>query len=275
MEKRIIRKLIDVEIQKGFLSIPSMGIPLMPDEKEKVKVNLVGEGKSRKLSYNPEHRRIFGFTSWYKKKKVKPGDEIEIELVNKKPYSYNIKFLGITEEKSEDKAKKLVDISGLSSVAKGDIVEDRIKELILLHGQGLLNVYKPVADTEGIDLVITRSGTFQPMFLQVKSRFVLTKSGSFLMDIGKKSITPHHSFYVVGAYFDPQKMELYDYILLVPTETLEGNAVVVKPKQGDRFRVTTHLNPKSKSKWAPFIIHKSELANKLLEKFEEMSKYIK
>ena len=48
----------------------------------------------------------------------------------------------------------------------------------------------------------------------------------------------------------------------------------VNTKYVQRYRVTTQLNPESKSKWAKYIIRKSELANKLLEKFEEMARYI-
>ena len=51
--------------------------------------------------------------------------------------------------------------------------------------------------------------------------------------------------------------------------------MIVNAKYGQRYRVITRLNPESKSKWAGFLVKKSELANKLLEKFEEMSRYIK
>jgi len=39
-----------------------------------------------------------------------------------------------------------------------------------------LSVYKPVTDSEGIDLIVVKNGVFQPVFLQVKARFNLQKA---------------------------------------------------------------------------------------------------
>jgi len=279
MVKGFSRKLIEVEIRLGFLSVPSKGTELMPEEKTKVDVLLDDEEKSLFLSYNPDHKRLFGLTGWYKKNKAKPKDEVILRMVKETPPTYKLSFKKAepaedlrTQEKA---ARELIDLSGLSSTSKGDIVEDRIKELVLLYGQGLLSVYKPVSDTEGIDLIIVKSGIFQPIFLQVKSRFNLQKNRTIITDISLKTFNPHHSYYVVIAYFNPSTLEINDYILLIPTEELRANAVIVNTKYGQRYRVTTQLNPDSKSKWAKYIIRKTELADKLLGKFEEMARYIK
>lgn len=279
MEKGFTRKLIEVEIRLGFLSIPSRGTELMPEEKTKVNVYLDDKEKTISLSYNPDYKRLFGLTEWYKKHKAEPKDEVILKIIKDKPPTYRLSFR--KAEPSEDlrgqekEAKELIDLSGLSSTSKGDIVEDRIKELILLYGQGLLSVYKPVSDTEGIDLIVVKSGIFQPIFLQVKSRFNLQKNRAIIADISLKTFKPHHSYYVVIAYFNPSTLEINDYILLIPTEEVRENAVIVNAKYGQRYRVTTQLNPESKSKWAKYIIRKSELADKLLGKFEEMTRYIK
>ena len=279
MAKGFTRKLIEVEIRLGFLSIPSKGSELMPEEKTKINVFLDDKEKPLSLSYNPDYKRIFGLTTWYRKHKAEPKDEVIVKQTKEKPATYRLSFkkAGATEDLRalEKEAKELIDLSGLSSTSKGDIVEDRIKELILLYGQGLLSVYKPVSDTEGIDLIIVKSGVFQPIFLQVKSRFNLQKNRAIIADISLKTFNPHHSYFVVIAYFNPSTLEINEYILLVPTEEVRENAMIVNTKYGQRYRVTTQLNPESKSKWAKYIIKKSELANKLLEKFEEMARYIK
>ena len=279
MTKGFSRKLIEVEIRLGFLSVPSQGAELMPEERMKVDIFLDDEGKALLLSYNPDHKRLFGLTAWYRKHEAKPKDEVILNLIKEKPPTYRLTFkkAEATEDlrAKEKEAKKLIDLSGLSSTSKGDIVEDRIKELILLYGQGLLSVYKPVSDTEGIDLIIVKSGIFQPIFLQAKGRFNLQKNRAIIADISLKTFNPHHSYYVVIAYFNPSTLEIDDYILLIPTEKIKENAVIVNTKYGQRYRVTTQLKPQSKSKWAEYLIRKSELANKLLEKFEEMAKYIR
>jgi len=269
MKNRIIRKLIEVEIRLGFLHIPASGIELLPENNSKIQVSI--DNQPYELTYNSDHKRIFGLTKWYRSHAVKIGDEIAIEKVGSK---YNLFFKGLEAEAPLKKAETLIDISGLSTQAKGNIVEDRIKELIVLQGQGLLSVYKPVSDTQGVDLIVTKSGMFQPIFLQIKGRFNVQRTGYFLMDIRKKTFSPHHSYFVIGAYFNPAKMEIHDYLLLIPSEEV-AKAPIVRPRSGERFRIVNHLSAESEGRWAPYLVKKSELANKLIEKFEEMGKYIK
>lgn len=269
MVKKFIRKLIEVEIKLGFLHIPAAGIEIMPDRDGKIAV--VIDGKDNELTYNATHKRVFGLVRWYKAHHVRVGDEVVFEKDGDK---FVLLFKDKLQETPLKEAEKLLDISGLSSQAKGDIIEERIKELIVLQGQGLLSVYRPVTDTRGVDLIVTKAGMFQPIFLQVKGRFNVAKVGFFLMDINKKTFTPHHSYFVVGAYFNPQKMEIDDNVLLVPSiEVAKGT--LVKSKRGESLRIQNHLSPSSQGRWAPFLIKKTDMANKLLEKFEEMARYIK
>lgn len=280
MDKGFIRKLIDIEIRLGFLHIPSHGVEIMPNEKTKVDVFLDDRDKLTSLSYNSSYRRLFGLTSWYKKHNAKPGDEVKVKILNKQPsfiYKFNFRPAEkLKDQISEEKeAKELIDLSGVSSVSKGDIVEDRIKDLIILYGQGLLNVYKPVSDTEGIDLIVVKSGTFQPIFIQVKGRFALRSHRAILVDINLKTFNPHHSYFVVAAYFNPATLEIDDNILLIPTKEIKENAIVISTRNIQRCRVINQLDPESRGKWAKFVIKKSELANKLLEKFQEIETYFK
>lgn len=269
------RRLIPVEIKLGFINIPAHGVELMPDKSGQIEVYLGNEKTT--LRYNADYKRIFGLTKWYKDHGIKATDEIVIDKLKENTYRFTLKreTIGATEEKSTRGAEDLIDLSGLSSMAKGDIVEDRIKELILLHGQGLMSVYKPVSDTEGIDLIVVKNGMFHPIFLQVKSRFTLTSNGSFIMDIRMKTFNPHHAYYVVGAYFNPEKLEIDDHILFIPTKDLEKSATVVNARNEKRYRVTTKLSPDSHSRWRSYIIKKTELAERLIEKFSEMSDYLK
>jgi hypothetical protein len=115
---------------------------------------------------------------------------------------------------------------------------------------------------------------FQPIFLQIKGRFNVQKRGYFLMDINKKTFNVHHSCFVVGAYFNPQEMEINNQVLLIPSDKI-AKAPTVSSNTGERYRVSNYLNVSSKGRWAPYLTKKSELANKLIEKFEEIEKYIK
>lgn len=271
MSEQVFRKLIEVEIRLGFLAIPTKDIELFPSDKSQVILRL--DGTDMPLSYNPEHRRVFGLTAWYRKHNAKPGDLV-ILTKYENVYTAIIKDQSPKSEKQEEKeAEELIDLSGLSSHAKGDIVEDRIKELVLLHGQGLLNVYKPVIDTEGIDLIIVRNGQFHPIFIQSKSRFNLNER-SMILRIKVKTFNPHSNYYLVGAFFNPKTLELDDNVLLIPSKEVV-KAGKVKSANGEYYNITTSLDKSSNGMWSKYLIKKSELANKLMEKFEEMNEYYK
>jgi len=268
----IVRKLIGVEIKLGFLYVPSHAVQHFPAQGPKIVVAI--EGMSRELTYNPEHRRMFGLTSWYKAHKAAPGDEVVLTVLGKHEFAlqYRSKSSSATQAPA-NAAHDLVDLSGLSSQAKGDIVEDRIKELLLLHGQGLLSVFKPVTDTEGIDLIVTKSGEFHPIFLQVKGRYTLHKGRSMIIAVNTKTFTPHQAYYIVAAYFDPAKLEMHDDILMIPSQDFRDGAAMVK--KYDRYQIVSPLGRNAHSKWTKYLVSKSELANKLIEHFEAMNRILR
>jgi hypothetical protein len=265
-----VRRLIEVEVRLGFLYIPAHGIEMMPSEKTKIKVKL--NGKIEELTYNPEYRRIFGLTEFYKENKIQEKDEVVFG--KKADGTYELR-LQTTPQKTEETEEDLLDLSGLSSQAKGNIVEDRIKELLLLHGQGLLSIYKPVSDTEGIDLIVVRSGQFHPVFLQVKGRFGLQNDSQLILSIKVKTFNPHPNYYVIGAFFNPKTLEIEDNLLLIPSAEIANNAIKVNTKNTEWYRVVTALRDESKGKWTKYLINKADLSDKLLERFGEIEKYIK
>jgi hypothetical protein len=271
MAERFVRKLIAVETRLGFLYVPAAFVEMMPSRGGKTVV--VTDGDHRSLTYSAEHRRIFGLTTWYKKLGLKAGDQVLVEKKSDKIWLSATK--DVDEIREEEGEREPQDLSGLSSQAKGDIVEDRIKEMVLLQSQGLLSVYRPVTDTQGIDLVVVRNGFFQPLFIQVKGRYNVEKAGHFLMDINQKTFVVHGSFFVIGASFNPGRLELDDHILLVPSHEIPKGAAKLKSGKREVFRVQSKLNPDSQGRWAKFVIAKSDLVSQLMDKFEEMEKYFK
>jgi hypothetical protein len=267
---QIARKLIGVEVKGGFLYVPSHGVAYFPSHGQKITV--ATEGVSRQLTYNAEHRRIFGLTSWYKSHHSSAGDEVVLNVSGKHTFTlqYGDKS-ALLAQAPDATAHGLVDLSGLSSQAKGDIVEDRVKELLLLHGQGLLSVFKPVTDTEGIDLIVTKAGEFHPIFLQVKGRYTLHQKRSIIVTVNAKTFTPHQAFYVVAAYFDPVKLEIHDDLLMIPSQDFKDGAA--KVKKYDRYQIVSPLGRNSHSKWTKYLVSKSQLANKLIEHFEAMNRF--
>ena len=268
---KFVRQLIGVEIKLGFIYIPAHGVELMPNKDGSIKVTLDGEQKA--LHYNAAHRRVFGLTGWYSKHKLKVKDSVEFSKLADDAYSLSL--CQAKSETEEEGVEDAVDLSGLTSQAKGDIVEDRLKELLLLHGQGLLSVYKPVTDTEGIDLIVVKNGQFHPIFIQSKGRFTLGKGGNqLILRIKVKTFTPHENYYVIGAYFNPKTLEIDENLLLIPSEVIEKQAIKV-PKSGEWYSVTASLKDTSEGKWAKYIVKKDELASVLLEKFQMIERFVK
>jgi hypothetical protein len=265
------RKIIGVEKKLGFLYIPAQAQEFMPSQTGKVPLLLEGDNKPTELSYNSDHKRIFGLTGWYNKYKIEAGTILDVELTKQQiKLSFAKKEAPLIEDEDESEG---IDLSGLSSGAKGNIVEDRIKELVLLYGQGLLNVYKPVVDNRGIDLVVMKNGFFYPIFIQVKSRFNAVKNGSILIDVGENTFSIHNSFYVIGVAFNPSTLELEDRILFIPSKDYATNSSTITVKGKNKKRFTASLKENSKALGAKYFIKKTELVEKLMEKFEEMAKY--
>ena len=279
------KKLIAIEIELGFLRVPKEGVGFMMPESGTIWLKFDEDKPAIQSTWNKKHQRIFGLRSFYKERNAKPGDKVIVEFVGSrsgKTEFYKLNLVKATleeikeEEITEKEAEEIIDLSGLSSQAKGDIVEDRIKELVLLYGQGLLNVYKPTNDTEGIDLIVVKNGVYQPLFLQIKSNYKLHSGRNLLVQVSERTLHPHHTLFVVGAYFNPKELEINDKLAFIPSEVVykEGQKVKLSGTATGR-RVTISLKDGSTAKFTEYLIKKTAFVNKLLEKFKEIEKYYK
>jgi hypothetical protein len=261
------RRIIDVEKRLGFLYVPTKFRPDLPHKDGQVLVNF--NGQKKKLSYNTTYNRIFGLTEWYRTNKIEVGDFLDLKIQD------NLLLISSQEankEELENKDATEIDLSGLSSRAKGNIAEDRIKEIILLHSQGLLNVYKPVIDNDGIDLIVLQSGIFHPIYLQVKSRFNVSNNDQLILTISGNTFTAHGSFFLVGVSFNPQTLELDDKILFVPSKDVEQKGIRIN---NGNIRIVASYKDSSQGQWAKYFINKNQLAEKLLERIALIDEILK
>ncbi len=272
------KSIIPVEIELGFVRIPNRYKKLFPGENSKIIFNL-GEERKKILSYNSRHQRVFGLVSFFKSNNVEPRDTIIFERTGNKKFNLFIRKKGksdFTERSfSKEEAEEIIKVSEISPRAKGDIVENRIKELIILYGQGILNVYEPSADIEGVDLIVVKRNVFQPLFIQVKSRFNLRKK-SFQIRVKSSALNPHHTFFIVGAYYNPQEMDIDDYMLFISSEDFVRNANIInKGKKNELYVVNTLLRENSNNKFSNFTIKKDNLVTSIFKKFNEIERYYK
>lgn len=156
------------------------------------------------------------------------------------------------------------EVINISSKQKGDITENRTTEIITLSSKGKLTCYSPNSDDDGIDLIINPKSEFKPLFAQVKSRFVLQKSGRFIQNVGKKTFAKNRLFYLLFVYFNQDNLEV-EKIWLIPS--IDFASLAYDKKEGKKYKSFYRFNagPKSKNdRWAKYSVDKSELGSKLL-----------
>ena len=272
------KSIIPIEIELGFVRIPTGFKKLFPKENAHIGFYL-GEDKKTELLYNSKLQRVFGLRNFYKTKKVEPRDILRFEKISEKKFKISLEKISQQElaEKplSKDEADEIIDMGEISSQAKGNIVESRVKELVTLYGQGVLNVYEPSADIEGIDLVVLKRKVFQPLFIQVKSNFKL-RGNNLQISVKSKTLSPHHTFFIVGAYYNPQKMDIDDYIVFAPSKDFIDKANIInKGTDKETYVLSTPLRANTHNRFSEFIIRKDSLVPKIFEKFSEIEKYYK
>lgn len=260
------RRIIEVEKRLGFLYIPTKLRYNLPIQGDQVAIRF--EGNEWSLRYNSTYNRIFGLTEFYRNQDINNGDFLLL-CINNGALEIS-KYIDSESHTQEEENCETFDISGLSSNAKGNIAEDRVKEFILLYGQGLLNVYKPVIDKDGVDLIVLQSGIFHPVHIQVKSRYNVTADGQMILTINGNTFQPHYSFYIVAVSFNKQTLEIDNKILFIPSEIVEEKAIRLA---NGNLRIVACLQNGSQNQWCPYIISKAQLAEKIIEAISEMNKY--
>lgn len=248
-------------IERGYLHVPKNVKLGLPKVKGKIKILLGKSQEQCNLTWDPKYQLIYGLTEFYKSNKVSPGNKVIIKNIKNK-FRLTVEKSKDKEDISEQEAIGIIDISKLSTQAKGNIVEDRIKELILLHGNGLLNVYKPTTDTEGIDLIIVKKDAYLPLFLQIKGRY----TGNNLI-VQVKNKKPHDQLFIVGVYFDKETLEIKDKIALIPSKDFYKKGRAVKHKKSQYHRMDISLKNSSSARFTEYLVKKTIFVDTLIKNF--------
>lgn len=165
-------------------------------------------------------------------------------------------------------------VINISSKQKGSITENRAIEMITLTSQGRLTCYSPNSDDDGIDIIVNPKASFKPLFIQVKSRFILQKSGRFIQNVGKQTFTSHENFYILFIYFNQTTLEV-EKLWLIPSVDFE--ALAYDKKEGSTYNSFYRFNagPNStKDKWSNYIVDKANLGLSLIQIIDEVHKPI-
>ena len=176
--------------------------------------------------------------------------------------------LKVKVNKVKAKAKyKYTPVSTLNTKQKGDIAEARVAELITLYGDEGLSCYRPMSDEEGIDIIAKKRGEMKVAYIQVKSTFGDRTKG-FVSTVREKQIVSKRRMLMVFVYFDITDGDLHEHVFCIPAPDFLKLTHNENKKPGHRV-FTVGLNKPDQSKYAPYLIEKRELANKILEILNE------
>lgn len=171
------------------------------------------------------------------------------------------------EELTEEHEKKEYKISNtLMSVQKGNIVEARVSELILLYGTNL-SCYRPISDDEGIDLIVKEKASLKSVYIQIKSNFSDDFSRPFVATVKQRSAVDSYSMAFVFCLFDTAKGDIHDYVWFVPAPDFIKMA---HKDKNDLLGFVSGKQKKGSNKWDAFMIDKRDLAERVIKQLKRI-----
>lgn len=171
------------------------------------------------------------------------------------------------DELTEEHEKKEYKVSEtLMSVQKGNIVEARVSELILLYGTNL-SCYRPISDDEGIDLIVKEKASLKSVYIQIKSNFSDDFSRPFVATVKQRSVIDSYSMAFVFCLFDTAKGDVHDYVWFVPAPDFIRMA---HKDKNDLLGFVSGKRKKDSNKWDAFMIDKRDLAGRVIEQLKRI-----
>ncbi len=172
------------------------------------------------------------------------------------------------EELTEEHERKEYQVSNaqISSVQKGNIIEARVTELVLLYGSNL-SCYRPLSDDEGIDLIVKERGSLKSVYIQVKGNFSNDFGRPFVAAVKERSVVDSYSMAFVFCLFDTAKGDVHDQVWFVPAPDFVRMAP--KDKNG-RYLFVSGKQKKDSNKWDAYMIDKRDLASRVIEQLKRI-----
>lgn len=137
-----------------------------------------------------------------------------------------------------------------TSTQKGAIGEAIVSNALMLVSRGRFSPFKPVADDDGLDLLVFDKVTRQCVTLQVKARMApdAGRAHTVQFDVGLSTFTRADNAMVLYVLLEGAEVRLG---WLVPSAELEG----VARRTGDKLVITPSANPQSADKYSRYRHH--------------------
>lgn len=154
----------------------------------------------------------------------------------------------------------------LGSTQKGKAVESLVAATCIIGSDGKLSVSIPMVDDEGIDLVFTSKENRKSLFIQVKSRFTLSKKGNYRTQIRKKSFIPQKDFFIMCIFYNRQQAKLGDLLWLIPSIDFKAKLI---GQHNKRIYVFQSRLTSQRDMWKPYQVQIKDLPDRILNILRE------
>ena len=167
----------------------------------------------------------------------------------------------------------------ISSVQQGLIAEYEFAKFLMVGSGGKIELARPMSDDEARDYEIHIRGKYGMGFAcQVKSAMSLHKmsknirSINIFFDIAVERLVNSPFYWYFVAYLDPKSMGLADPTFLIPSEDFHRLAAPIQRGGMWRFSMAASMEAKSRDRWNPYRVETLELAERVLEISQDLSK---
>lgn len=145
-------------------------------------------------------------------------------------------------------------------------MEARVAELITLYGTNI-SCYSPIADVEGIDLIVKEKASLKSIYIQVKSNFSGHSKRPFVATVKSDSVVDSYAMAFVFCLFDTAKGDVHDYVWFVPAPDFVKMATKDK---NDLLEFVSGKQKRASNKWDDFMIKKQGLAERVMEQIKRI-----
>lgn len=150
----------------------------------------------------------------------------------------------------------------LSDLQKGRVIEQLVGATLILQSDGALRASLPLADDEGVDLIIGNRGNDKTMLVQIKGRFSLTGRGHYRADVRRATCKPNPNKFLLFVYYDTVSAALGETCWLI--RSTEFCALLSKQRVTRPVYVFDSTFKGKKDMWVPFRMPLKEIANEIL-----------
>ena len=155
---------------------------------------------------------------------------------------------------------------GISTKRKGEIAEMRVAELISLYsGKRQLVCYRPIADDEGIDLVVKERNADRVMYLQVKSRF--DKGNKPFTQSVKEESLRGKKLAVVFCLFDTSEGDIGNLWFVPAADLLKHGREKGRPD--GRVLFSAGKQKRESNMWDEYLIARMDLAKRIVKYMDD------